>query len=107
MLNFGRRQFPRVEEQGSSYEADGVFTAADWRCELLLARTVAGEGFRTFIDAPENTDKKAALGDALKMIKGADILRFKYRMKADTREAVSRLICEARSGASGFLCAGR
>lgn len=36
MANFGRRQLPRVEEQGATYESDGVFVAADWRYELLL-----------------------------------------------------------------------
>ena len=81
-----------LDEAGMSREVRGGSIAGP-----LLARTVAGEGFRTFIDAPENTDKKAAFEDALKMIKGADILRFKYRMKADTREAVSGLIREARS----------
>lgn len=36
MTNFGRRELPRVEEQGASFKADGVFAAADWRYELLL-----------------------------------------------------------------------
>lgn len=36
MTNFGRKELPRVEEQGASFEADGVFAAANWRYELLL-----------------------------------------------------------------------
>lgn len=36
MTNFGRRKLPRVEEQGASFETDGVFAASDWRYELLL-----------------------------------------------------------------------
>lgn len=36
MANFGRKQLSRVEEQGATYESDGVFVAADWRYELLL-----------------------------------------------------------------------
>ena len=36
MANYGRRTLPRVEEQGASFEADGVFAATDWRYELLV-----------------------------------------------------------------------
>lgn len=61
MANHGRRKLPRVEEQGASFEADGVFVADDWRYELLLDYLLLSPSYQAITKAQKKEGNKADL----------------------------------------------
>ena len=61
MTNFGRRSPPRVEEQGATYEVDGVFAAADWRYELLADYLMLSPSYQAVIKAQGKQQPATAL----------------------------------------------